>query len=351
MRLVLLSARLGTGGTRRYALELAPVLARLGHHVTLAAPDLAGERPEGVDVRTLPSARWPVVRTAIREFRPDAIRLITGAFPPDTRLGLPLWRARMPVMESVHVIPRRTGVGVLRSAFYRARGTSRYRCVVLSPGMESRVRSLCPAIAPALIGMTYGMVIPAPGVEPASPGVTRFITVTRLEEKQKAVGVLLRAFAAVASDVPASLTIVGDGPDRAALKRLSADLGIADRVVFTGWVDDPIRLMRDADVFVLSTNHESFGRVNIEAAAVGLPIIATDESGGGCRESVADGVNGILVPPGSVETLASAMRRLACDADLRTRLAQAGPSHAAAFSIDAHARETVRILESITRPA
>lgn len=358
MRLLLLSARLGSGGTRRYALELAPALARLGHDVTLAAPDLSDERPDGVTTRTLPSARWPVVREAIREFHPEAVRLIKGAFPPDTRLGLPMALARIPVMESIHVLPRRSGVGALRAAFYRARGARRYRCAVLSPGMESRVRALCPAIRSALVSMKYGMVIPLPGIRPASdPHAVRFITVTRLEEWQKAVGVLLRAFRAVVDVLPpgsganASLTIVGDGPDRASLETLASDLRISDRVTFTGWATDSIERMRDADIFVLSTNHESFGRVNIEAAAVGLPVIASDETGGGCRESVADGVNGILVRSGSVESLADAMVRLASDGVLRARLGACGPAHAAMFDIDAHARETMRIFEQLTRPA
>jgi glycosyltransferase involved in cell wall biosynthesis len=352
MRLLILSARLGTGGTRRYALEVAPALARLGHDVILAAPDLRDAPPHGVEPRPLPSTRWASVRRLLDEAKPDAIRLITGAFPPDTRWGLPLALRAVPMVESLHVLPHRTAVGPARTAFYRLRAARRYRCVVLSPGMESAVRRLCPALHPALVGMRYGMEIPPPGVRTGAPGSgIRFLTVTRLEEKQKDVATLIRAFRAVLdgwdASPPPTLAIVGDGPDRAALEALSRSLGLTDAVRFEGWAANSIDRMRDADVFVLSTKHESFGRVNIEAAAVGLPVIATDESGGGCRESVADGVTGVLVPPGDVGALAEAMRRMATDAAWRASRGAAGPAHAARFSIDAHARETVRLLEAV----
>lgn len=355
MRILILSTRLGGGGTRRYALELARALAHRMHEVAIAAPDIDASECTPIPCFPLESAEWRSVPRVLQAFRPHAVRLISGAFPPDTRWGVKLHRRSVPTVESLHVLPMRTGVGALRSAFYRWRGRRGYRCVTLSPGMTEEVRRLCPAIRGALVGMRYGMVIPTPGRTRAPEGSgLRFLTVTRLEERQKAVGVLLEAFRSALDRLdaspPPSLSIVGDGPDRAALEARAEELGLRNAVRFEGWAQDAVARMRAADVFILSTRHESFGRVNVEAAAVGLAVIASDDPAGGCRESVADGVNGVLVPPGDVESLATAILRMHDDHAWRERLGNAGPRHAASFAIDRHAAETEALLHQVTAP-
>ena len=87
---------------------------------------------------------------------------------------------------------------------------------------------------------------------------------------------------------------------------------------------------------------EGVPRVLIEAAASGRAIVTTDVSG--CREIVRDGVNGLLVPPGNVEALAAALRRLLTDRDERRRLAAAGREVAAAgFAVEQVIAETMSV--------
>lgn len=94
-----------------------------------------------------------------------------------------------------------------------------------------------------------------------------------------------------------------------ALETLAESLGISDDVVFSGFVDDPMILMRDATIFAHSACYEGFGVVFLEALACGLPIVATD-CPGGTREVLADGRFGTLVPVGDDQAMAVAIENI-----------------------------------------
>lgn len=127
---------------------------------------------------------------------------------------------------------------------------------------------------------------------------------------QKGFDVLLAAFARAHSARPRlRLTICGDGPDRSVLHAQAERLSLAGLVRWAGLVDRGAmpEAFRAADAFVLSSRHESFGVVCIEAAATGLPILATDCGGPG---DIVTEVNGILVAPDSVDALADGLVQL-----------------------------------------
>ena len=138
----------------------------------------------------------------------------------------------------------------------------------------------------------------------------------------KGAEVLLRALA----QVDAAAVIVGDGPLRAELEALSRQLGIESRVFFLGSVDDDTVAAWYAacDFFVLPsvTRAEAFGLVQLEAMARGKPVIST-RLATGVPWVNADGVSGIVVPPGDAGALAAAMRRLATETEVRGRMGQA----------------------------
>lgn len=115
----------------------------------------------------------------------------------------------------------------------------------------------------------------------------------------------------------------GSEVDVGELRRLAEELGIADRVGFTGFVAEPAAAMRALDVVVhASTQPEPFGLVIAEAMACGRAVVAS--AAGGAAELVRDGVDALAVPPGDVVALAGAISRLAGDAALRARLGEAG---------------------------
>jgi glycosyltransferase involved in cell wall biosynthesis len=107
------------------------------------------------------------------------------------------------------------------------------------------------------------------------------------------------------------------------LELLAGRLGVAERVRWLGFHNDADAIWAAADVAVVpSTRPEPLGLVAIEAAAAGLPVVASAH--GGVAEVVRDGQTGLLVPPGDATALATAVRLLADDPDLAARMGQAG---------------------------
>jgi glycosyltransferase involved in cell wall biosynthesis len=141
---------------------------------------------------------------------------------------------------------------------------------------------------------------------------------------RKAADVMLRALAAEPDAGGGQhLLIVGDGPERPGLEALARELGVDARVHFLGERADVGAILRDAsDVFVTPSRSEAFPLTPLEAAAVGLPVVASDIPPH--REAVVDGVTGLLVPVDDARGLAAALRRLAADPALRRRLGSAG---------------------------
>lgn len=120
---------------------------------------------------------------------------------------------------------------------------------------------------------------------------------------------LLRGFAQALPGLPAGarLALLGEGRLEPALKALASELGVAEQVDFLGQVPDARRYFSAFDVFALSSDHEPFGMVLLEAMVAGVPLLAT--ACGGAKE-VVEGV-GILFPLGDAERLAQGLQHLA----------------------------------------
>jgi glycosyltransferase involved in cell wall biosynthesis len=147
------------------------------------------------------------------------------------------------------------------------------------------------------------------GPRPGGPAVT----VARLSP-EKDIANLLRAAALMARSAPDfRLDIAGDGPCRAELHRLAADLGLGERVRFLGELSDVPALLAGASLFVLPSRTEGISLTILEAMAHGLPVVATNV--GGNPEVVLDGNTGLLVPPCDPQALARGIARLWGNAD------------------------------------
>jgi colanic acid/amylovoran biosynthesis glycosyltransferase len=175
----------------------------------------------------------------------------------------------------------------------------------------------------------------------------RTLTVARLSPV-KGQEVLLRALAELAADgIRVEATLVGDGPMRATLEALSAQLGVADRVRFAGAVgQDRIReLYAQADVFALTSFAEGVPVVLMEAMAMRLPVVASNVMGTG--ELVDDGRTGLLVRPGRPDLVADALRRLHASPELRASLGGAAREAVESeFCIRDSARRLARLYET-----
>jgi N-acetyl-alpha-D-glucosaminyl L-malate synthase BshA len=149
--------------------------------------------------------------------------------------------------------------------------------------------------------------------------ISNFRPVKRVED-------VVRVFARVAERIEAQLVLVGDGPDAPVARRVSEELGVADRVHFVGVVDTVASLLANADLFLLPSSTESFGLVALEAMASGVPVIASNV--GGLPEVVEDGVCGYLAPVGDVERMADRAVALLSDPELHRQFADAARQRA-----------------------
>jgi glycosyltransferase involved in cell wall biosynthesis len=121
-------------------------------------------------------------------------------------------------------------------------------------------------------------------------------------------------------ELSAHFVIVGDGVLRPEMEQHARELGIADRVVFTGWRRDLPRIYADTDILVVSSNNEGTTVSAIEAMAAGRPVIATQV--GGLPDLIDHGKTGLLVPPGDRDGLATAMLSLLREPETACRMGQ-----------------------------
>lgn len=129
--------------------------------------------------------------------------------------------------------------------------------------------------------------------------------------------------------------MTGDGPLRRRAKALVHEAGLDERFRFTGWRDDIPAILDATDIGVLASRHEGLPRAVVESLAAGIPVVATAVDG--TPEVLRDHIDGYLVPPGDVGSLADHVLRLANDGELRRRMG-AAPRDLAEFDIDTMVR-------------
>ena len=170
-----------------------------------------------------------------------------------------------------------------------------------------------------------------------------FITVTRLVA-QKGLDVLLKAAALAFAKLPEwRLAIIGDGPLREELQSLARELGIASRVDWLGYLDDPISYLKAAKFFVLTSRFEGSPNALLEAMACGLASVVSDASPGPL-ELIGDDA-GLIVPAEDVEATAAAIVELADDEGLRARLGEAAVKRTAMYQVDQAMRVWLELLD------
>jgi glycosyltransferase involved in cell wall biosynthesis len=177
-------------------------------------------------------------------------------------------------------------------------------------------------------------------------GVPVFGIVARLswEKRHK---VLLDAMTKLEGAAASSiLVVVGGGPMRSELEQYAAEAGVAGRVHFLGERRDVPRLLQIFDAFVLSSKLEGLSLTLLEAAAAGLPIVATDV--GGNAEVVVDGRTGFIVEPENPGALGDAMSRLGGDSGLARSMGERGRERVSEhYSLEAMVRRYDEIYHEI----
>jgi N-acetyl-alpha-D-glucosaminyl L-malate synthase BshA len=166
-----------------------------------------------------------------------------------------------------------------------------------------------------------------------APDGHKLITHVSNFREVKRVKDVIRVFARINRAMPATLVMIGDGPERVDAEQEARELGVSQDVKFLGRLDSVASLLQASDLFVLPSQTESFGLAALEAMACGSPVVAS--RAGGLPEVVDDGVNGILEPVGSVEAMGRRAVELLRDGARHAAMREAAIAKAREFSADA----------------
>ena len=301
------------------------------HVVSFRPAEIAGARVHYIEgferagrVRYLLHARR--VRRLVRELQPDvlhALHLTSYGFLAglcDVRPALTsVWGTDIleaPGWSPLHLL-------VTRYALAKADHVTATGLRLASATLRYAPRAKPVTVVPYGIDLARFRPLARNGATPAEAVIG---SVARLS-REKGLDVLLAAVARlIERGVPVRVVLAGDGPERGRLERLAGKLGIAGRVDFRGEVphEQVPAVLGELDIFVLPSRAEGFGVAALEAAAMELPVVASEVHG--LPDVVDDGRSGLLVPPGDVEGLAGAVGRLAADATLRAEMGRAGRS-------------------------
>jgi N-acetyl-alpha-D-glucosaminyl L-malate synthase BshA len=142
---------------------------------------------------------------------------------------------------------------------------------------------------------------------------------------------VVKIFHAVTQKIPSKLLFVGDGPERATAEELSRKLGVFDHIRFVGKQDQMEDILAIADLFLLTSDYESFGLAALEAMAAGVPVISTNA--GGLPEINVEGKTGFMGDVGDVDTMSQKAIYILEDEERLQNFKAAATEHAQGFDI------------------
>lgn len=313
------------GGAERLHIHLAQAWLQRGIAVDFVLQQARGELlahiPPDARIIDLSAPRvrraaWPL-RNYLREERPDGL---LAAMWPLTVIGplaaqLAAFKGRLVVSEHEPISLSYAARGRLHNSLMAVSMHASYRLADARVGVSGGVADDMARLSgmdrihfnvihnPAATGQVCSTAYVMPsGLEGRSGPILLAVGTLKSVKRHD---LMIRAFARL-SHPDATLCILGEGPERAALESLITSLGLKDRVLLAGYQPDPAPWYAHADLFLLSSDYEGFGNVIVEALEHGLPVVSTN-CPSGPREILEDGKYGTLVSVGNVGALAQAM--------------------------------------------
>jgi glycosyltransferase involved in cell wall biosynthesis len=260
-------------------------------------------------------------------------------------------RARIPLLSQLHQVPTRDErLWSLLHQVDLAVGTTR-ACVtgLLEDGFPpDRAIVVYNGVDPVRLGQGDATRLRA---ELRIPPGAVVVTLVGSLIHRKAVDVALHAMARLRTSADVRLLLAGSGPERTALERLAASLGVQDRTTFLGECAQAGAVLRDAtDVLVAPSRDESFGLTLAEAGLFGIPAVASDIP---AHQEVVGEDGGVLFPVEDAGAMAAALDRIAGDQVLRKRLGEGARRRVTSmFLIDRYVREfEAKYTSLMARPA
>ena len=315
--------RPAAGGIRRHVSLLVENLDKTRFTPTLYAPadftlDIPGLDVSQYTVDIAPKTRIAADLSAIRQFN----GLLKGNADIVHAHGLraaligvlAAKRARLPSLFTAHnLVP---ALGGLQRVLLRAVGRQANGIIAVSHAVADSLIAVGIAaekihVVPNGVPIAQYRVtnLPDPLTLASLPNDTLIVLAIGRLSKEKGFDVLIDAFALVTAQVPeARLLLIGDGPEAQNLSAQAQRLALASQVHFVGRVDNVVPYLHRAHIVAIPSRQEGQGIVALEAMASGLPVVASTV--GGLKETVLEGVTGLLVPPDDPDSLAAALLKL-----------------------------------------
>lgn len=149
--------------------------------------------------------------------------------------------------------------------------------------------------------------------------------------KIKRVQDVVKIFYEVSKQIPAKLLFVGDGPERSTAEDLARELGVCDEIRFVGKQEQMEDILAIADLFLLTSDYESFGLAALEAMAAGVPVVSTNA--GGLREINVDGETGFMSDVGDVANMSRQALSILKDEKVLRKFKENAAAHARKYDI------------------
>ncbi|MZH14704.1 MAG: glycosyltransferase family 4 protein [Nitrospinae bacterium] len=348
-RLTLVIYKMSGGGAQRVLSIIANHFAEKGWAITLMTFDdgsqpsfyklhpsiqcvplsISRQQPNALSTLLMYLLRPIILRSAIRKNKPDVVISfidLANILTLVATVGL-----RVPVIISERVNPAFHSIGcfwsVLRKMVYRWAA-----CLVV------QTRDVPPFFSTAIQKKIN--VIPNPVLLPArneqnldKDGSKKILLAMGRLVDQKGFDLLIKAFAKLKSKFPEwQINIWGEGEKKTYLENLCKELSLQKKVIFKGMNQDNYTVMKQADIFVLSSRYEGFPNVLAEAMACGLPVISFD-CPSGPSEMIVDEKNGLLISKINDEELAKGIQRLMMDESLAKQLGKEAKKVTDTFSM------------------
>lgn len=182
-----------------------------------------------------------------------------------------------------------------------------------------------------------------------APHGERILTHVSNFRKVKRIDDVIRVFEKVQLEIPSTLLLIGDGPERSSLEKLCREIGLCEEIRFLGKQDAIEEILNVSDLFIMPSANESFGLAALEAMACGVPVISSDV--GGLPEVNIHGKTGFLSPVGDVDSMARNAVHILQDDTVLQAFRDAALAQAKCFDIEAILPQYEAYYETVMKTA
>lgn len=364
-------------GVYYFVCRMAPLLQEKGHQVAVIAPSedihFAKKKIDGIDVYMMPSLpllyypklRFPIplllqarIKKLIEEFKPDVIHIQDHFILSKAIVDLNQ-KLRIPIIATNHFMPenltslfKNNRIKEMVEKFMWARFSYVFNKVLqVTTPTETGARLIRPKLTTPVVAISSGINLDdfnALGdknkikTKYNLPDKPLLLYVGRLDP-EKRVEEILQAFAVAVKKIDFYFVVVGKGVRKSALEQMAKQLGVADRVIFTGFVpdEDLPYIYKYSHCFIIASRAELLSLVTLQAMACGLPVIAVNA--GALPELVRNNENGYLFNTGDKDATVQCLSDVFQNSDRYKKMSDKSQQ----YSLQHDIHKTVDLFENV----